>query len=112
MFILRFRAWHKTDKKMSNPFGFEDLYRDDEYVCVYEFGSILNDIIIMQSTGEKDINGVEIFESDLVSRDLYYESTKTPHEVTFHSGEWHLDGSFEEVKNIKVLGNIYEGIKE
>ena len=66
---LKFRAWDKTAKKMSKvtaidfstkPFRvFYKAYGNENYFN--------QDAILMQSTGLKDKNGVEIFEGDIVN---------------------------------------------
>ena len=101
---IKFRAWDKKNKIMIDPEMLEGL-----------FGNMKSDdgqTILMQYTGLKDKNGVEIYEDDVVK----YKFTNTliiP--VTWHQWEEEMSTGvgfyfpwFFEKDDIEVLGNIYQ----
>ncbi|EGO6670397.1 YopX family protein [Enterococcus faecalis] len=77
--IQKFRAWDKRSKEM---WKVSTLHIEDEYVDLFKkniYENPLNDpwakfgdVILMQSTGFKDDNGVEIFEGDVANIHWFY----------------------------------------
>lgn len=77
-----------------------------------------NDIHIMQSTGITDINGKEIYQSDILLIKSMFERKKVVvlfdspvFDVRFKTGKHELIGSVLQRTEVKVIGNIYENPK-
>ena len=116
--IPKFRAWDKNTNDMVNVKTI-DLEKDGSIGCIVDYNGINLDVsecILMQSTGLKDKNGVEIFEGDV----LYYipfESHINDSIVVFEKGSFCKkmlrNGKLTSVKFIdseeyEVIGNIHE----
>lgn len=128
--IPKFRAFNKKIQKMYSIDGFKSserkIYRcslaDDEFRsgCLETFHFVednLDDYILMQSTGLKDKNGVEIFEGDVVEYDdgEYLFAGKVVKTVFGTYVKSYSFFSFEDFSDentmtadVEIIGNIYE----
>ena len=121
---LKFRAW---DKKKNDWFDDDDgeLYIELNGKINFGWnGEVMDDytnrIILMQYTGLKDKNGVEIYEGDfLMAGDAYlgvikYDSTRAQF-IGKNIGETFQEDEYDTLytkngrfNSAKVIGNIYE----
>ena len=122
---IKFRAWDTYDNKMKYKFTIGSITNSDDnlWTCptiwVEGTGWVNCDtLVLMQYTGLKDKQGVEIYEGDIVKNEVYIEGYK---HVEYHNGSFGykilIDNSFVWyafcentyfLSDIEVIGNIHQ----
>lgn len=118
--IPKFRAWNIFKKRWVKHFYITEngLIYNMEHQHRILIGAIpikKSGLIVMQSTGLFDKNGVEIFEGDVVRvlnslYTVFYDNEKGSYRLSPHNERWNVDymSNFDHSDSFEVVGNIHE----
>ena len=136
--ITKYRAWNKESKEMYACYGFNTFdtknklficnkpnssFKNGKLQTIHAVEVFADDYVLMQYTGLKDKNGVEIYEGDVLTlkypRDRRYTVTAKVirgSQISAMTLKFEDEFTTEEIPlykisaehNLEVLGNIYE----
>ena len=114
---IKFRVWNtETNKMITNVkemgvFALQSIYTIDEFLVI----PTNEKYPLMQYTGLKDKNGIEIYEGDIIK----YDFNELNYRIEFLNAEFIARRFYENIENLyptefdygkecEVIGNIYE----
>ncbi|HDB3101014.1 YopX family protein [Staphylococcus aureus] len=113
--IPKYRVWDEYTGRIHDVVGFDFIENEVHYENYAEAEALIHardfkDVELMQSTGLKDVHGVEIYEGDIV-QDCYSREVSF---IEFKEGAFYITFSnvtellSENDDIIEIVGNIFE----
>jgi len=110
---IKFRAWDTTSKKMYSHEDIGEYTLEQLHILTFTDDPYTK---LMQFTGLKDKNGVEIYEADVVDDnfvgvgEVKYNEKHAAFKIVYKNGQakWFIDFFESESRLLEVIGNIHQ----